>query len=547
MLKRKKFGDFLLEKEVIQREELTAAVKAQQVSGKKLGETLMEQGILDECRFTSLLAEYFQMDVFPASDIEITEELLALIPKQLAYKYNIAPVSLKEGNLFVACTDQVSGMVVENLRRVSGKRVHLVMMKPSDLSSVLQAIYDEPPHDGDFTVEDAQLLSPDYAVNLLDGLLAKAINMRASDVHLEPDRDHLRVRLRIDGMLKTVEKLPPASAPSIISRLKVLGNMNIAEKRSPQDGGFLFNNNGYATNIRVSSLPCSRGEKVVLRLLPSREDIFTIKDLGMEPNTSEAFLKTLHSPHGLILVTGPSGSGKTFTLYAALRHLRSDCVNITTVEDPSEIQMEGITQTQIDHTAAKKYAYCVALKAILRQDPDIIMVGEIRDGETARLTLQAALSGHLVLSSLHTNDAPSAVERLVDMGCERYLVASALRGVLAQRLIRIVCSDCRQKYTPSQEELAALGLDEGEEHDIFQSSGCVLCHGTGYRGRTGVFELLSMNRQLRRMISDGANAAAIREYARGTLAMRTLREDALQKMLRGISTPAEVLKVTREL
>ncbi|NPV28055.1 MAG: Flp pilus assembly complex ATPase component TadA [Firmicutes bacterium] len=544
---RRRLGEFLVSKGVLTREALGAALKAQRATGKKLGEVLVSLGFLEESRLASLLAEFFGLPLFSRDEIKLAPELPSLVPRQLAFRHSIVPVALKNGELFIACTQPVSSTVLENLGRVTGKRIQLVLMKPSELAGALQMVYSEQP--GEEAPDAEEAFSPEdpgYAVKLLDHLISTAVARRASDLHLEPDRDHLRVRLRIDGLLKTVERLPLAAAPLLISRLKVLSNMNIAEKRSPQDGGFLYERNGLAISIRVSTLPCTKGEKAVLRLLPPHDEVFAIEELGMEDDTRQAFLEILGAPHGLILVTGPSGSGKTFTLYAALRRLRSETVNITTVEDPVEVQMPGITQTQVDHSAAKKYGYCMALRAVLRQDPDIIMVGEIRDGETATMALQAALTGHLVLSTLHTNDAPSAVERLLDMGCERYLVASALRAVLAQRLVRLVCPECREAYTPTPAELQSLGIDPGSGFTCFQGRGCVVCHGTGYRGRTGIFELLRIDSRLRRLISGGADTGAIRDYARSQLKMRTLLEDGVLKVQKGLTTVAEILRVTRE-
>lgn len=544
----KRLGEFLVGKGVLTKEELQTALKAQQSSGKKLEETLVDKGYLDECQLTNLLGEYFGLEVFPGSEVELTPELPTLVSSQIAFRYNLSPVALKNGDLFVACTTPVNGSVLENLRRLTGKRVHLVMMKPSELDEVIHLVYSG--KRGELALDAREALapeSPDYAIKLLDYLITRAIFMRASDLHIEPDRDLLRIRLRIDGVLRTVEQLPLAAAPLLISRIKVLSDMNIAERRSPQDGGFLFQQNGSPpTSVRVSTLPCSRGEKAVLRILPTYEKSFCINELGMERDTKRAFMEMLAAPNGLILVTGPSGSGKTYTLYAALKHLRSDSVNITTVEDPAEVQMDGINQTQVDHTAAKKYAYCIALKAILRQDPDIIMVGEIRDGDTARLTLQAALTGHLVLSTLHTNDAPSAVERLLDMGCERYLVASALRGVLAQRLIRIVCPECREEFSPQPSELEALEINPKENQAFYHGKGCGMCHDSGYRGRTGIFELLQVDQELQQLIAGGADAAKLKKHACSKAGMRTLREDGVVKVLKGTTTPFEVLRVTKE-
>jgi len=541
---RQRLGEFLVGKGVLSREELVEALKRQRGTGKKLGAVLVEHGYLQEAQLIPLLGEFFGLPVFPLAEVELTPELAALVPKPVALKHHVVPVALKDNDLLLACQEPVPRPVLENLYRVTGKRVHPVLMGPAEIAAVQRQAYpeefarEEPPG------EPALPEGPDYAIRLLEELLAKAVAQRASDMHLEPDSEGMRVRFRIDGVLRTVEHLPAAAGPLIVSRVKVLGNMNIADRRSPQDGGFLFRpaENGSATSIRASTLPCAGGEKAVLRLLPPHDRVLNIDELGMEGEVLSSFQRMLDLPHGLLLVTGPTGSGKTFTLYAALKYLRSDSVNITTVEDPIEVQMEGITQTQVD-PSSQKFTFSGALRSILRQDPNIIMVGEIRDSETAALALQAALTGHLVLSTLHTNDAASAVERLVDMGCERYLVSSALRAVLAQRLVRLNCPRCKLPYVPAQAELLALNLNG--DRRFFAGQGCAFCQQTGYRERTGIFELLVVDRQVQKAIAQGADTVAIKELVKGK--MKTLREDGISKIERGLTTLAEVIKATVEL
>ncbi|RDV82083.1 GspE/PulE family protein [Ammonifex thiophilus] len=535
---RSRLGEFLVSSGAIKQEELMAALRLQRGTNKRLEEVLLEQGFLQEDRFVELLSRFYGLPVFSPDRVQITPELLQLVPAALVRRYDLYPVRLEDNELFLACRGEVAPGVVENLRRLTGKNVRLVLMRPSELEEVRKLVLGEE--------QEAEPAEGGSVAQLLDALLIKAINLGASDVHLEPEPDHLKVRFRIDGLLRPVEQLPLDLFPALVSRIKVLGGMNIAEKRAPQDGGFVFRpaENGRATNVRVSVLPSVRGEKVVMRLLPSQEKIMELKDLGMTEELLENFRQLLALPHGLILVTGPTGSGKTFTLYAALKYLRRPEVNIITVEDPVELQMEGITQVQVDY-ASKKLTFSDALRAIVRQDPDIIMVGEIRDGETAQLSLQAALTGHLVLSTLHTNDAVSAVERLADMGCERYLVAAALRGVLAQRLVRTICSRCRAKVKPSLAELLALGLDPEAGEEFYAGRGCVYCHQTGYRGRTGIFELLVVDEELQKRIASGADTMTLKELVAGR--MKTMRQDGLEKARKGITTLAEVIRVTMSL
>ncbi|MCG8402651.1 MAG: GspE/PulE family protein [Firmicutes bacterium] len=545
---KQKLGDFLINRGVLSREELADALKAQRLTKKKLGLVLVERGYLAEDQLTLLLGEYFGMRVLSPEEAQLSPGLVSLVPRPVAIKNKIIPVSLRGNELYVAGAEPVNGSVLENLARVTGRQVRAVLMGTTELDGLMRQAYNhgEAPADN---LEPVAAEEPDQAVKILEKLIQRAILERASDLHLEPESEGMRVRLRVDGVLRTLERLSAGVVPLIISRLKVLGNMNIAERRSPQDGGFLFpHEDGHSTNIRISTLPCSRGEKAVLRLFSAYDKDLAITELGMEEDTRSSFQELLKLPHGLILVTGPTGSGKTFTLYSALKYLRSDRVNIITIEDPIELQMEGITQVQADESK-RKLSFSNALRAVLRQDPNVIMVGEIRDGETARLALQAALTGHIVLSTLHTNDAVSAVDRLVDMGCEPYLVSSALRGVLAQRLVRVICPKCRREYRPTASELTVLGLEEESREDdkelFYAPGGCALCQGSGYRGRTGLFELLVINNELQKLISEGGDSTAIRGNIRGR--MRTLREDGIVKLRRGKASVTDVNKATMDL
>lgn len=545
-MQKNKLGEYLVARGVIKQSELAAALRLQRTEKKKLGNILVEQGILGEDQLAPLLAEFFGLPLFTLRDVVLTPQLAATVPQAVALKHRLVPVSLKDNEIFIACSDPVNKFIIENLRRVTGKRLHLVYMTDSELSLVLKQSYPDSAGAEAFIIPDTTVdpAGPDYAMKLLDNTIIKAVNMGASDLHMEPEKNGLRIRMRVDGVLRVVDNIPAVAAPLVISRLKVLSNMNIAERRSPQDGGFTFQEEGgEPTNIRVSTLPCARGEKAVLRLLPSQERILSLENLGMEKDVMETFRSILSLPYGLILVTGPTGSGKTFTLYAALKYLRGDDVNIITVEDPIELQMEGINQAQVDHTS-KKMTFSNTLRAILRQDPNIIMLGEIRDGETAQIALQAALTGHLVISTLHTNDAASAVDRLIDMGCERFLVSSALKAVQAQRLVRLICPKCRHKYKPSSSELLALGIDIKSEEEFYAGEGCPYCHGSGYKGRTAITELLVIDRDLQKLIAEGADTVAVKEYARDK--MRSMRQDGMIKLRRGITTVSEVIKETME-
>ncbi|MFQ6097933.1 MAG: GspE/PulE family protein, partial [Armatimonadota bacterium] len=379
-------------------------------------------------------------------------------------------------------------------------------------------------------------------VRIVHNILSNAVRMRASDVHAEPREDGLHIRYRIDGQLVTASVLPKDMQKLVISRLKIMAEIDIGESRLPQDNRAMIKVDDRAIDLRVSTLPTYWGEKVVLRILDKAQVLLSLNQLGFTPETLKAYQDLLRTPQGMILVTGPTGSGKSTTLYASLQYLKTDTKNITTVEDPIEYQVEGVNQSQVLPKIDLTFARC--LRAILRQDPDIILVGEIRDNETAEMAFRAALTGHLVLSTLHTNDAPSAVTRLVDMGVEPYLIASSVIGVIAQRLVRRICTRCREQTSLSDLEIEQLGLDSEAASRLmaYKGRGCEQCRNTGYYGRVAVYELFTMNNELRHMIMSGAAAADIRRKAIET-GMTTLRDDGLQKIHGGVTTAAEVINV----
>jgi len=539
---KKKIGEFLVEKGLVPGEALATLPDAWKRSPEELGNLLVEQGCLEEPQLTAALGEFFDLPVFSVAEAEPTPALFAAIPGALALKYRIVPVALRNNTeLLVACSGPIPRAALENLRRLTAKRIRPVLVGASELSDLLEYAYSGAAGVSGRAVADG---SAGDAIALLDGIILKAVSRKASDIHIEPEDPVFRVRFRVDGMLGVAEELPRASAPLVVSRIKVLAGLDIAERRKPQDGAIVFNHeelNSQSVNIRVSILPCGRGEKAVLRLLPPQDEVLGLENLGMTPETLAAFRKILMVPHGIVMVTGPTGSGKSTTLYSVLSILRNDTVNITTIEDPIELKMKGINQVQTD--SANKITFAGALRSILRQDPDIIMVGEIRDGETARLALRSALTGHLVLSTLHTNDSASAFTRLLDIGCEPYLLASSVRAVLAQRLVRKICPRCREERAPTTAELGALGLVPGDIGKVYRGKGCFLCNGTGFRGRTGLFELLTVDEDLRGLITGGANPVRMREYA-AARKVRTLRDEGTARLHEGITSPDEIIRVT---
>jgi type IV pilus assembly protein PilB len=545
---KQRLGEFLLSRGIISNEELQKILRSQRGGGEKLGALLVKQGVLTEQQLYRLLAEFFGLEYLELSALQQEAAAAAAngIPAGLARKQNIVPVFLDGNALAIAAAGPVPSPVLENLRRLSGRQVRVVLMSPEELALAYSYVYEGVKPER--TANAPVLLQSDApgAVELLEQILNKGIEFGASDVHLEPEPEALRVRFRVDGILQTTDLFPPEVAGVAIARLKVMAGMNIAERRAAQDGGFKFSpvrgGENSTVSVRVAIVPSIYGEKAVLRLQAAGKE-FSLETLGFEPDHLESLLKVLHSPHGIFLTTGPSGSGKTTTLYSALNHLRSDTLNIVTIEDPVEKTIKGVTQTQIE----QKYTYQQALRSILRLDPDIIMVGEIRDGETARLALQAALTGHLVLSTLHTNDATSAVARLVDMGCEPFLVNATVLAVLAQRLVRKLCQACLRPYQADQAELAALGLKgaAAEQEIFYTSSGCGECKGQKYRGRIGIYELLVIDTGFKKQVGRRADPEALREHVLQE-GMRSLRQDGIQKIRRGITSVAEVLSSTTE-
>jgi len=500
---------------------------------RTLLEHLVAEGKVSEEEVALCVAEKCGLEMENVDAYSLPRELNKLVPAQIAQRSRVIPIESDNGTLCVAAAEPLPPTVLENLQRISRKRVVVRIATRSAVAEGLKLLYGQ----GESEAEGGPELTS--AVELVDGLLSDAMQQRASDIHLEPEENRLRVRFRVDGMLREYGSHPKAMVAPVVTRLKVLTRLNIAEKRSPQDGSFFFDHNGERIDVRVSTLPSLHGEKVVLRLLASKSRRITLEQLGMEPDTLEDFRRLISRPHGIILITGPTGSGKSTTLFASLLTIRSSSINITTVEDPIEYQIEGVTQTQVDQ--AQKMTFAKALRAMLRQDPDVIMVGEIRDRETADIALRAALTGHLVFSTLHTNDASSALARLVDMGCEPYLVASSVCGILAQRLVRVNCEACREEYKPPPEVLERLKIEPGAP--LYRGRGCPKCNHTGFRGRVGIFELLSVDEDIRGAIVNRASTDVIRRMALSK-GMRLLRDDSLLKVRRGTTTPEEALRET---
>ena len=540
----KLMGALLIKNKFIDQSQLDEALKIQARTKEPLGSIFVEQGYVTEEDIAYTFAQEFDMEYIDVQITDIQKEATKYISHTLARRYNTIPMKVDgSGVLHIVSDRPLSTQIKGNLTRLTGKHLNLYVSTTSGIKGLLDEIYDsEGKHkvSGEATAHE----EPDdtMVIKLVDRLIEKAIRERATDIHFETFKDRLQVRFRVDGLLRQIETHPIDIAPSVTSRIKVLSRMNIAEKRSPQDGGFTYVHNPQPVDIRVSTLPNIYGEKAVLRLLNVGNVGTSFDSLGMEQDHIEIFESLIKRPYGIILLASPTGSGKSTTLHSVLLKLKSEETNIVTVEDPVEYKIDGITQVQVDQ--AMKVTFPTALRSILRQDPDIIMIGEIRDKETAEIALRASLTGHLVLATIHTNNAPSALPRLLDMGCEPYLISSSISGVMAQRLVRTLCPYCKTPFEPTESEVKSLGCSSLPEGTVwYRAPGCRRCHYTGYRGRTAIFELLKINPDIQQAIVNRSPAERIMEIAVST-GMRTLFEDGMIKVNKGITSPEEVIRVT---
>lgn len=545
-----RFGEFLLAKKVITRRDLSELLASQRLVREKIGTIAVREGLLTEEELTGYLSEFLGIPLFNVEVEKIEKGIIKTIPKKMALKAGVLPVGTSEnGELLMACAGPVQKGLLQNMSRLAKRQVKLVLTTPTKLKKMQNLFYSL---EYDTTINLNRKIEVEnigFAIELLEKLMVRAINNGVSDIHVEPGKDELVIRFRIDGIMTRTETLPYDLAGKLISRIKVMANLDIAEKRKPQDGAFSFKTQTIdldieGVNVRVSVLPVVNGEKAVLRLLPPHDEAIYLDSLGMKPEMLKSFKEYLRSPHGIVLVTGPTGSGKSTTLYGSLQMLRSDATNITTIEDPVELTIRGINQTQID--PGEKISFAKALRAILRQDPDIIMVGEIRDMDTVSVSLQAAITGHLVLSTLHTNDAPSAFSRLLDMGAEPFLVAASVRAVLAQRLVRVVCPHCSEWIDISDAERSMLGIKSTENFKVKRGKGCDFCNNKGYKGRIGIYELFCVDDAIQKMIMENTSFEKIRDFAQKNRGFKTLRDDGMLKVKEGITTPEEIMRVTME-
>jgi len=546
------FRRLLIEANVLDAERLAKAEAAASSRGTPLERTIVQLNLADEVAVWRVLAKAHGLKFVDPAKFAPQAEALKKIPREQIEQNEALPVLLKDGVLWVAIDDPWKTFVADNLGFLAGCTVQCALMPPAALKQALRK------HAGGESAAQAKATAAaggsagegDDApiIRLVGKTIDEALQQRASDIHIEPFQQRLRIRYRIDGVLKEIASLEAGLLAPMTSRLKILAGLDIAEKRKPQDGRISFRAHdaqgaGRDIDIRTSVLPSSHGETIVMRLLDKEKGLMSLQGLGFEGNDRDRFESIIARPNGIVLVTGPTGSGKTTTLYAALQQLNRSDVKIITAEDPVEFNIAGINQCQVKSRIGLTFARI--LRAMLRQAPNVILVGEIRDKETAEIAVQAALTGHLVFSTLHTNDSSSAITRLVDMGVKPFLVAASVQAVLAQRLVRVVCKKCRQRYDASETELRSIGVDPGALGDatIYRADGCAECEHSGYRGRLGIYELLQMDTTLREMTFRGEPMVRLRDYAWHSGGMSTLLQDGVRKVLTGETTIPELLRV----
>ena len=554
--KAKQLGQILLEQGLITPEQLEQALEEHRKTPKSLGRVLIDFGMIKESDLVRALAEQVGLEFVDLNEYQIDPSATTLLPEALARRYRAIPIGDRDGKLLVAMSDPANVYALDDIRAITNRDVQPVVATAADVEQAIQkfagmdgqvealatAASDQYETD-DETLEAALEEAP--IVKLVTAIMTQAVGDRASDVHIEPNERDVRVRFRVDGVLHEVMHSPKNIQGGLISRLKVMADLNIAEKRVPQDGRIGIRVGGKQLDLRVATLPTVYGEKVVIRVLDKSNALLRLEDLGFLEDAYKRFQVSFRKPYGAILVTGPTGSGKSTTMYATLNILNQEDRNIITVEDPVEYRMNGVNQMQVNPKAGLTFAS--ALRSILRADPDIVLIGEIRDKETATIAIEAALTGHLVLSSLHTNDAASAISRLVEMDVETFLVASAIDCVVAQRLARKLCERCKETYKPESQQLLEAGFPEWlwPEIDVLHRAvGCSACSNTGFRGRLGLYEVMPMSEEIERLTVERESAERIRSTA-VQQGMMTLRDDGLEKARLGLTSVEEVARVVK--
>ena len=561
----KRLGDLLIAAGTITPEELDMGLQRQKETKERLGAALISAGIITEAELIEALRLQLGIEYIDLSKTTIPISLAQVVPKNIAKQFQVVPVRMERDELYLAMSDPMNFYAIEEVKKAVRKKIvpmiattegveHaiLVLYGNEGAARAIEAMKREAPTEED-NGEEAQFtgnilndnINDAPTIRLVNSIIERAILERASDIHIEPKEKELQVRMRIDGVLRKILTIPKNLQNSVISRLKIMSGMDIAERRVPQDGRFNVKNKKREFDLRVNSLPTVYGEKIVARLLDKRAGYLTPDSIGLMGDNLKKYQRAIHCTSGVILIAGPTGSGKSSTMTTMISQLNTEEVNVVTLEDPVEYNIDGVNQVQINEKTGMDFAN--GLRAILRQDPDIIAVGEIRDGETAQISMRAAITGHVVLSTIHTNDAVGTIERLEDIGVEPYLIATALRAVISQRLVRRICPKCKKSYEATDEEVRRLGLSTEHKHIFYRGEGCADCFNTGYRGRIGVFEILEITPEIRPLISQQAGRSAIeQELASAHSEFKTLRENAIQLVEEGITTAEEVQRVIYE-
>lgn len=561
----KRLGDLLIAAGTITPEELDMGLQRQKETKERLGAALISAGIITEAELIEALRLQLGIEYIDLSKTTIPISMAQVVPKNIAKQFQVVPVRMERDELYLAMSDPMNFYAIEEVKKAVRKKIvpmiattegveHaiLVLYGNEGAARAIEAMKREVPTEED-NGEEAQFtgnilndnINDAPTIRLVNSIIERAILERASDIHIEPKEKELQVRMRIDGVLRKILTIPKNLQNSVISRLKIMSGMDIAERRVPQDGRFNVKNKKREFDLRVNSLPTVYGEKIVARLLDKRAGYLTPDSIGLMGDNLKKYQRAIHCTSGVILIAGPTGSGKSSTMNTMISQLNTEEVNVVTLEDPVEYNIDGVNQVQINEKTGMDFAN--GLRAILRQDPDIIAVGEIRDGETAQISMRAAITGHVVLSTIHTNDAVGTIERLEDIGVEPYLIATALRAVISQRLVRRICPKCKKSYEATDEEVRRLGLSTEHKHIFYRGEGCADCFNTGYRGRIGVFEILEITPEIRPLISQQAGRSAIeQELASAHSEFKTLRENAIQLVEEGITTAEEVQRVIYE-
>jgi type IV pilus assembly protein PilB len=549
-------GKLLLMNGLITVDQLEYALKIQKSKGKKLGDILIELGYVKERDLMKILSARLKVDYVEISKINVRQEAVDLMEKEYAEKYNIFPIDCNDKIIVIATTDPMNYFLLDDVKIKTGKTARPVLSTADEIEKAIAQFFTDKKSseatdniNQQFEMEELANTLDDQIKNEVDNapivkfvntLIATAVNSGTSDIHIEPQKEITRVRMRIDGQLVEKMQIKAAAHNSLITRIKIMSGMDIAEKRIPQDGRIETKIDDKSVDLRVSSLPTVYGEKIVIRVLGGIGSVLSINQLGLSETNEEFFRSIIKSPNGIILICGPTGSGKTTTLYSVLAEVNDSRVNTITIEDPVEYKLDGITQVQVNAKAGLTFA--AGLRSVLRQDPDIVMIGEIRDNETAQIAVKAAITGHVVLSTIHTNSACGAVARLVDMEIEPYLVASSAVGIVAQRLVKKLCPYCKHKYTTDQSEMDFLGLSEPME--FYKAVGCKECGNTGYKGRLAIHEILVVNSKIREMINKGAAEDELEKVAVEEFGMITLRECCLGHVKKGTVSVEELIRAT---